>query len=313
MRTMQYLSPTSLKQYYDNREKFYMIYLSEERLPRDPQTAPMAVGSAFDACVKSYLHDRLIGDKNPKFQFETIFEQQVEVQNRDEARRAGTTVFNAYEKHGALADILIDLEGCIGKPQFETAIEGYVDAVSVQVGAIPFLGKPDIFFITQLAARVIFDWKVNGFYSASGASPKPGYIRCLPGRDPHKDAYIQKHKGLKVNTNRFQSMDRIESDWADQTSIYSWLLGEPVGSDFVVAIDQICCNRGTFRIAQHRTFVSVDYQKELFARAHKAWYNIQKQHIFDELSLDESMGRCKALDEQVKLMKSDPDFLEFCK
>jgi len=316
MRKMTYISPTSLKQYYDDRDKFYMIYLSDAKLGRDLQTPPMAVGSAFDAYVKSHLHEKLIGTKDPKFEFRTIFEAQVEKQNRDEALKAGLEVFTAYQRHGALADILVDLEGCIGAPRFETSIEGYVDAVSVKIGAVPFLGKPDIFFITKNGARVIFDWKVNGYYSARPVSPKPGYIRCLPSRDPHKDAFVGQYKGLKVNLNRFQKLEVIKKDWSNQTSIYAWLLGEDVGSDFIVAIDQICVADQdigrSYRIAQHRSFVGVDYQKGLFEKAHKMWYGIIAEHIFDELTKEESDGRCKALDAQVAVM-SDDDFMSLCR
>lgn len=318
MRKMQYLSPTSLALFYGSREKFYLDYLCEERLPRDPQTAPMAVGSAFDAYVKSFLHERLIADGNPKFQFETIFEQQVEAHNRDQARKAGLEVFDAYSKHGALADILIDLEETVGKPQFETSIEGYIDAVSVKIGAVPFLGKPDIFFITKEGARVIFDWKVNGYYSKSPISPKPGYIRCLPSRDPHKDAFVGKHKGMKVNLNRFHKMESIDQSWANQTAIYAWLLGEDVGSDFIVAIDQIAvANRPgyrDFRVAQHRSFVGADHQKALFEKAHDAWYMIQQGHIFDDVSFEENVAKCKGLDAQVEMMKNDKDgFMDLCR
>ncbi len=307
MRPMKYLSPTSLDIFYSDREKFYIQYLCETRTPREPQTAPMAVGSAFDAYVKSYLVERLIG-KRPEFELDTILTSQVEPHNRDEARRAGKTVFDAYQKQGALSDILLDLEGCIGLPRFETSIEGPIGAVSLAIGAVPFLGKPDIFFIHKKGARIIFDWKVNGYYSINGMAPKAGYVRM---RSPiekengisHPKAMVMDHQGIKISITH--PMDVVDPKWAAQLSIYAWLLGEDIGGKFVVAIDQIACNpKREFRIAQHRSVVSEAFQQKVFTKAHEAWYAIQNGHIFTDMTKEESDARCKTLD---IMMQSPPD------
>lgn len=302
MRKLQYLSPTSLALWEKDREQFYLEYLCELRKKRMPQTAPMAVGSAFDAYVKSYLHEKLIG-KDPKFEFQSLFEAQVEPHNRTQSLEDGKTVWEHYQRHGALVDILKDLEGCLGKPKFETSIEGYVDAVTIKVGAVPFLGKPDIYFLTKDGVRIIFDWKVNGFYSNYNISPKPGYVRCLPKRDPHKDAFVMSHQGYNINVK--SPLDDIDESWAAQLSIYAWLLGNEVGSKYVVAIDQVCCTKKydqrDIRIAQHRALVNEKFQYDLFSRAHSAWYSIQGEHIFDNMSKEDSMARCKTLDERMKM------------
>lgn len=302
MRKLTYLSPTSLAKWELNRDEFYLEYLCELRKKRPPQTVPMSVGSAFDAYVKSYLHERLIG-KDPKFEFKTLFEAQVEPYNRDQALVDGKIVWDHYQKHGGLVDILKDLEGCLGKPKFETSIEGYVDAVSVKIGAVPFLGKPDIYFLTKDGVRIIFDWKVNGFYSNSNISPKRGYLRCLPKREPHKDAFILAHQGYNINVK--ETLDAIDETWAAQLSIYAWLLGNEVGSKYVVAIDQICCTKKydtrDIRVAQHRALVDPKFQYDLFARSHAAWYSIQGEHIFDNLSKEDSLARCQTLDERMKM------------
>ena len=314
----KYLSPTSLKMFYDDRDAFYIQYLADTKTSRPPQTAPMAVGSAFDAYVKSYLVEKLIG-KQPEFEFQTIFEQQVEPQNRDVALIDGKLVFDAYQRQGALADILLDLDGCIGKPRFETAIEGYVSSVSIALGDVPLLGKPDIFFITKTGARVIFDWKVNGFYSNYNISPKPGYrrIRTNDGNNgkSHKAAMILDHNGVKISATH--PLCTVEADWAAQLSIYAWLLGEEVGAKFVVAIDQIVCNKDSlmernFRIAQHRAIVTEKFQRDLFEKAHRAWYSIQSGHIFDNLTRAESDARCATLDAMINT-NPDPLFDDICR
>lgn len=310
-----YLSPTALKLFYDNRDDYYLQYLSDTKTSRMPQTEPMAVGSAFDAYVKSYLVEKLIG-KQPEFEFNTIFEAQVESQNRDFALEAGKIVFDAYQKQGALADILLDLEGCIGKPRFETAIQGYVSAVSVAIGDVPLLGKPDIFFITKKGARVIFDWKVNGYCSNYNVSPKPGYVRIRTNDktngDRHNKATVLEHNGIKIAVTH--PLCEVEKDWAAQLSIYAWLLGEEVGAKFITAIDQIACAKDEFgqrkfRIAQHRAIVSEKFQYNLFEKAHKAWYAIQSGHPFDFLTKEQNDLHCKQLDEMANHPPSQ-DFME---
>jgi len=317
MRMPRYISPTSLKIWHENRDTFYIQYLAENRTVRPPQTEPMAVGSAFDAYVKSFIVQKLQGSVDPAFEFDTIFTQQVEPHNRDAARAAGKEVFDFYKECGALADILLDLEGCVGKPRFETAIEGYVSAVSVALGDVPLLGKPDIFFITKTGARVIFDWKVNGYYSNYNVSPKPGYVR-LRSRDPkqngkqHPKAMVMAHNGVKISVTH--PLCTVEPDWAAQLAIYAWLLGEDVGAKFIVAIDQIAVGKDSFggrefRVAQHRAIVTDKFQYDLFNKAHKAWYAIQSGHIFDELPRAESDARCLLL-EQMAATPPDPAFDE---
>lgn len=302
MRKLDYLSPTSLRKFYDNRDEFYMEYLCDIRKKRAPQTAPMSVGSAFDAYVKSHLHELLIG-KDPKFSFDALFEAQVEPHNRTQAKADGKIVYDHYMRHGGLADLILDLQGCIGKPRFESSIHGPVECVNVQIGAVPFLGKPDIYFLTQMGARIIFDWKTTGFYAKSNYSPTKGYICCLPKRNMHKDCQLLQHQGF--NYNAAMPLDTVDKDWADQLSIYAWLLGQDVGSKYIVAIDEICCNKDwmenrDIRVAKHRALVSANYQYDLFKRAHKAWYLIQGGHIFDDMPLDQSNDHCKALDARMK-------------
>lgn len=321
MRQPKYLSPTSLGMWMQNRRDFYIQYLAENRVPRPPQTTPMAVGSAFDAYVKSFIVQRLNGSVDPAFEFNTIFEAQVEAQNRDVARRDGKYVFDFYQACGALSDIILDLEGAVGKPRFETAIEGFVTGVSGEFGDVPFLGKPDIYFLTKKGARVIFDWKVNGFYSNYNISPKPGYVRlrCY-GPDSgksHAKAMVMEVDGLKIAATH--PLCSVDKTWAAQLSIYAWLLGQEVGSKFIVAIDQIACSRDgagnrVLRVAQHRSQVTEAFQKEVYGNAHKAWYAIQSGHIFDHLSRADSDAQCELIESMlVQKPLTGDDFEDVCR
>jgi hypothetical protein len=314
VRMPKYMSPTSLKMWMTDRKQYFMNYLADPRPPRPPQTVPMAVGSAFDAYVKSFIVQKLNGSVDPAFEFTTIFETQVETQNRDRALADGKHVFEHYQKCGALQDIIIDLEGAVGRPRFETAIEGFVSSVSIAIGDVPMLGKPDIYFLTKKGGRVIFDWKVNGYYSARAISPSPGYtrIRTLDAESgrSHPKAMVMDHNGLKISASH--PLCGVNKDWAAQLAIYAWLLGEDVGSNFIVAIDQIACGPDNvggkhMRVAQHRSIVSEGFQKATFEAAHKAWYQLQTGHIFDDLSREDSDRQCELLQRMAEV-PADPDF-----
>ena len=349
MRTPAYMSPTSLKTFEGNIDEAYLKYLAETRAPRLPQTAPMSVGSAFDAYVKSYLHFALFGNygDSDAYAKESIFEKQVEPHNRDWAKLAGQHTFNVYKTCGALADLMLELGTAVNKPRFEFELLG---AIETHIGDVPLLGKPDIYFINGEGARVILDWKVNGYCGKSTTSPMPGYIMIRDGwlpsekkassgnRMPHKDCFPTPFKGLKINTMAF--MDNLNEEWAAQLSIYSWLLGEEIGSqDLIVGIDQIVGQPSGavivhkesalrpgelihrdfehrvpwLRVASHRLKVNASYQFDLQNRLAEMWGRITSGHIFKELSREESDGRCRMLEEQAAMLadKDDPmsDFI----
>jgi hypothetical protein len=308
MRTPKYLSYSGMSLYFKDPEAFYIRYLAEAKTPREPQNGPMAVGSAFDAYVKSYLFERLIDRKDPTYTKDALFEAQVEPQCRDQARRDGQEVFDFYKKAGALADLMLDMEGCIGEPRFETEVTGLVGVTS-KLGTVPILGKPDIFFITKDGARIIFDWKVNGFYSNSPPSPKSGYIKMFPGMNMHKDAIPYTHKGFTVNSRH--PLNLVDKEWAAQLSTYAWVLGEEVGGDFITIIDQIVCNKHTknHRVARHAALVQTKFQHEVYDKYHTCWNAIASGHVFQNMSYDASLTKMKTLDAMTSTnLPADPDF-----
>lgn len=306
MKTLKYLSPTSIDKYVDSPITFYMIYLADKRPDREPQTNAMAVGSSFDAYCKSYLHEALFGKGNPKFEFNTIFESQVEKHNRDEARKAGQHIFDQYKRAGCLADKMIELKQSVGEPRFEFDVEGFVagqSSVEGFIGKIPFLGKPDVSFVHKEGARVVDDWKVNGYYSKSGKSPMKGYIRIRDihgGYPGYKGVIPGKFKGIRINMS--DTLDALDRKWAAQLAIYSWLLGEPVGSqEFVAGIDQIVCRPGAtqwpmLRFAEHRLRISAKFQYELYNLAAKIWTDSNDGWFFKDMSKIDSQLKCERLD-----------------
>lgn len=321
MRVPKYLSPSSFKLFESDLNEFYLKYLAETRQPRGGQTKPMSVGSAFDAYAKSYIHHCLFGNYglNDQYAKDTIFEQQVEPHNRDWARAAGQHTFDCYKNCGALADLMLELNKSVGKPRFEFEIQGTIES---RIGTVQLLGKPDIFFMNKEGARVILDWKVNGYCSNSIWSPMPGYVMCRdawpPGsrkaspndRMPHKNCFPARFKGLMINTQEY--LENLNIEWAAQLAVYGWLLGEEVGSqDLIHGIDQIC-GMGTpekqlLRVASHRLRVGANFQHELLDRLTVAWDIIVSGHIFREMSREDSDAHCADLERQAAAMADATD------
>jgi len=323
MRLPKYLSPSSFKLFESNLDDFYTKYLAENRPPRMGQTKPMSVGSSFDAYVKSYLHYCLFGNygKDSEYEKDTIFDQQVEMPNRDWARIAGQHTFDCYKNCGALADMMLELNSSVGKPRFEFSIQGTVES---RIGSVPLLGKPDVFFINAQGARVILDFKVNGYCSASMISPMPGYVMVRDAwtsgrkkspndRMPHRDCFPTRYRGMMINT--IARLEELNSEWAAQLSIYSWLLGEEVGSqDLIIGVDQICGTGSAdsngnpyLRIASHRLRAGANYQHELLDRLTNAWATITSGHIFREMSREQSDAHCADLERQCKALSDTSD------
>lgn len=325
MRLPKYISPSSLKTFEKDRAEFYLKYLADNKPPRMSQTRPMCVGSAFDAYVKSYLHNAIFGNYgvDDAYAKEKIFEAQVEEQNRDWARVAGQHVFDSYSKAGCLADIMFELSQCVGKPRFEFSIEDFVKS---KIGNIPLLGKPDIFFTNKQGCRVILDWKVNGYCGNASTSPATGYIKVRDtwnglhakasrnNGNCHKDCIIKDHRGVKINGVIY--MENVNGEWADQLAIYAWLLGEPIGSeDVVIGIDQIVgCGQSCIpdtnpdlRVANHRSRISRTYQLTLLGRLAYAWECIISGHYFKDLSLEDSKARCANIEAEATALADDSD------
>lgn len=312
MRKIEYLSPTSLALYLESPNDFYLNYLADKRPPKQPQTGPMAAGSAFDAYVKSYLYNALFGKKDPKYELTALFEAQVEPQNRDHAYKVGAHCFDVYQKTGCLSDLMLELKSAIGDPHFELdmrgQVAGYREGTTVDLGPVTFLGKLDLFYTNKMGARVIVDWKVNGYYAKTQKTPMKGYIRLrdlFGSHGPHKEAMLQQWKGMRINMA--DTLDKLDVGWARQLSIYSWLCGEEVGSqEFVAGIDQLCCGADPIRpdtpkikIAEHRLRIGKPFQESVFASAQHLWTICHNGHFFSELSLRDSQLKCEKLDKMV--------------
>lgn len=273
----------------------------------------MSVGSGFDTYVKVFLTQRLFG-KQKGFVFDELFERQVEVQNRDFALKAGASCFMAYKESGALADILKLCEQSPKEPRFEFTAQGEIDPVSGgvinKVGNVVLLGKPDAMFATTNGVDVAFDWKVNGYCANSPKQPSRGYVKLRDGKQPakqHKDVNLYYEGNVLVNLDNM--MIDAEPQWAKQTTTYAWLVGVPVGNEFICAIDQLCCSpsfpQPMIQVAEHRVFVPKSFQEKLHVEYQELWDIVNSNHIFRDLSLEDSIARCDVLSKQAEIFQSD--------
>lgn len=312
MREISYLSPSAIDQWEKSQDEFYLKYLAGEKPPRFPQNKAMAAGSVFDAHCKSYLHERLFGKGNdPKYALESLIEAQVESHLRDWAREHGPHIFEQYQSSGALADLFTELSVAQGDIKMEMevrgAVEGHREGATRTIGSVVLLGKPDLTFTNKAGAFVVYDWKVSGHQSNNAPSPMQGYLRLRSSgktsHGMHKKCVPMMVKGVMINIGGH--LEEYSKDWARQLSIYGWLCQQPIGSDFIVGIDQICCDknkglapeRPSIRVAEHRTTVGREFQSLVFNRAVEIWEIVHSDHIFRDLSKEDSAAKCEVMEQ----------------
>jgi hypothetical protein len=313
MRKPTYLSHSSLTTWGKDKEEFYIKHLAETRAQHVPQENYMSVGASFDAYAKSALHERLFGKgTDPQFEFNTIFEAQVEPQNRDFALEAGKYIYDCYVMTGAFEELLALLQKSKEPPRFEFKVDGTINGV-------PILGKPDCRFIHECGVHVILDWKVKGFCSKYGASPSKNYRLCrdaygLPHKaskshnTAHKDYMPYDHHGFEINKTY---LEEANEEYADQICMYGWLLGEQVGDEEVVCcIDEIVSKymptgKPLLRVAHQRARVSSAHQTMVLGRATECWEAITSGWIFRDLTREENDAKCQHMEQKVMALQSD--------
>jgi len=275
MRVPAYLSPSALGLYGKNEDEYYLKYCAENRPPRIQQTKPMSVGGAFDCFVKAHLAD-VCGLKD--YDFDDLFQNAVEKHNRDFALEAGNHCFEEYKKYGMLARLVALVSDATVAPRMEFDVysedngDGTFDPIppvdwNEPVGnKLRVRGKPDLFFELS-CARVLLDWKVNGY--CSQASPIKNHVCLLPGATAHRDAHVLKECGIEYDAAHY--FEETKSDFADQLATYGWQLGEPVGTDMIVVVHQLAWRKGKCRVAQIAGRISKGYQKGLYESYKLLW------------------------------------------
>ena len=278
MRKPAYLSPTALNCFEKSVEDYYVQYLMEPRVPRDPQTAPMAVGSSFDAYVKCSLAVDLLGPERANelnLDFDRVFNSQVEEHNRDKARIDGSYVFGIYKSSGAYAALRAELEKSPMEPQLDLKITFPFTPTPVGVEQAPLVlhARPDLVYWTPEGTRIVLDWKVNGFYAQKPPSPAPKYRTCwdYAGKaKTHKDFVPMYVDGVLVHGG----MLGLKDDWATQLTTYGWSVGDGTfGGEDIYHIEQII-GKLEWRIAQHVHLIPRDYRVSVYERYLRLWREI---------------------------------------
>lgn len=320
MREIEYLSPSRINLWARDKETFFVRYLADAPRLNEPQTRPMAIGSAFDAQCKSYLHKELAAHHNTevdeRFILENIFAAQVDPDLHEWAKPHSEYVLEQYKSSGALYDLLFEIKKNKEASQhvrFEFEVKGAVmgerEGVTKTIGNVTLLGKPDMAFINEEGHQVILDWKVSGYCSPRTTSPMPGYLRLRSGGrnefGAHKNALPIVYKGTKING--VTTLDQCNKEWATQLAVYSWLMGNPIGGDAIFAIDQVVCSQNpsnsglpVLRFAEHRLLIDASFQRLLWNKICEMWDVVRSDHIFRDVSYEESKQRCHILTEFAK-------------
>lgn len=262
VRTIDYLSPSSLKMLEESPVEFYERRCGpkEDRPERDPQGFPAAVGSAFDAYVKRLVAAET-GLKCPGIK--KMLREKVEAPHAKEAIPEGLRLSVAYVECGAMAALLKDEVTRIEPGECIKKFSG-----------VPIRGDLD----AVLRKCVPADWKVVGSGSPGSRSPTQGYLRLWDTKYPGEDLGPHKKYG--------QDIGKLNRPWATQLSMYGWLLGWPYKKPIPIeyAVDEVVVgNLPRVRVAQHRGVISVDFQVELKGRLKEAWRRIQDEDVVPEI------------------------------
>lgn len=301
------LSYTCLSTWEKDPTEWVLKYLVGA--PRLPQTQPMSVGSAFDAFVKSYLYREIFGHTDGGYDASSLFEAQVEPQNRDWARVAGMHVFLQYRDAGCAKRLLDMMEQSSSAPVFERKLQASLPIDRYVPGAeqVPATGFPDLRFHTRSGVPVIVDWKVNGYCGKTATSPSPGYVQCVDGpqwvarasRPVHPKAAVSYLDGIAYSDGPF------DHKWKDQLTMYNWMLPQapsvPVAQaqEALLIIEQCASGAGTecppFRFARHSCLSTLDYQTTLAKRIAHMWKHVSDGYAFPLLTRAESDAKVRQL------------------
>jgi hypothetical protein len=243
---------------------------------RDPQTMQMAVGSSFDYFVKKYiaekkgidLKDKLLKgmfseEDREKYKDDTgeqiLWKQNVEPQNRKEAAPAGLYLFTQYLEAGLLKD-----------PAFFRDVEIRRNFTLLNYN-VPLFGILDAEYYVKHDDAIPFDWKISGYGSDSGASPKKFYVNSWSeGKElgPHKE-YV---KDVPFH--------HIDEGWATQGCTYGWMMGKPVGIPFEFMIDMFAIRPKSVKVARYLGVITKEFQESVALRYFKAWEEVKTGSIF---------------------------------
>lgn len=273
MRKPKYFSPSSFQLFKNDPMRYYVQYLADDLEPRQPQTIHMAMGSAFDAFVKSQITDDL--QTSTRFDLRELFEQQVAVEFRDELWGKAEYLLHCYKECGAYGLAVADMTLASLEPRFEFDVHA-------EIYGVPVHGKPDAFYINQYGTPVILDWKVNSFLGGNNMKKKYYVVDHQLGTC-HKQAVVRSNQGLPVCVN--YGLEDVDESWAFQQFVYAIGLGSKVGDQFLTSIDQVT---GGPSFYTYRASLSKAFQVRSARELKEYWDAINSGYIFIKKSREEN-------------------------
>jgi hypothetical protein len=296
-KTPSYLSPSSLSAFEDQPNRFYMERMSPVPWPKEPQGLAAAAGSSFDAQIKveicknlgitDIVYERVLKglyDKEQREHYLTsgtpfatmIFESSVEPTHRGVVLTAGDKIKRMYASSRIYKDTqFVDVE--------------LHHTFTLLSSGTPLFMKLDGVINLDDEQRVPLDWKVQGFASTTGASPKPGY-KWIQGEDGMV-------KGPHEKYSKNMSFHDIDAKWGDQLCTYGWGLGKPPLTPFRVVIHALVVRPTGVRIAVYEGWITVERQRDLMRRYEMAWYMLKSGEFVKRLCSESKLVEFLAMGE----------------
>lgn len=263
-KTPMYLSPSSVMQFMNQINTFYMTRLLNEPMPRDPQGKAAACGSAFDYLIKCRLWRDGIG--LDKIHLKDSLLKGIECPGfRDEALSIGQNILDEYCLTAYDMTVFKNVE-LWGKFTF---------------GDIPMYVKLDgTYDDEEFVVEAPLDWKCSGFNpdNKNGMSPKPGYYIQYEGR---------KIKGAHAKYIHNMPFEVIDYKWAIQMCTYGWFLGlSPKLEDSFPARIDMCTITKTrkIKISSYRGILTPEFQKKVFEHYQDAWTSLLSGEVINRLA-----------------------------
>lgn len=330
MRTPTYVSPSQMNLWNSDREEYYLRYLADHRPPRTAQTAPMAVGGAFDSHVTRALAVRYFGRDDLRcgaggeYDLDVMLESAIQGPDLDRSVLVGygLELFKRYMATGAYDRLCAEIDASSDLVMQSSL---YYDVPGV--AGLTLMGMPDVSFVRS-GVRHVYDFKCNGFFSS--ASPLKHFVWRGTGGTTvvHKGAILGKHScGTLIDLSGV-----FDSSYLRQTSTYAWALagGLPKGDGIIVGIEQLACRAASSRwkdptvmregvpvavsCVSTRRLVDVDTQAAVLREYTDMWAQISTGLIFDDVSRAESDAICARLELVGKglVVDVDEDFNKLC-
>lgn len=291
IKTPDYLSPTGFLEWERCPMKFYLKRLSGLPWPEVTQGRPAAVGSSFDAHVCNKIAiDLGLGDSE-EYQLGNLLKSSISV-NDQEAIDLGAKLFYLYVNIG-----------CYDRLMKEGISDVHPKAkkiLSIKDQEILWYCKPDV----SKHNGTVCEFKVNGAFSTSGQSPKPGYERC----------YFDNGEVKFAHSRSMDPLEEIDKDWATQLTVYNWMnVGILPFRPLEAMIEQVSLRPGRIAFASFRLSISAKFQQDLWNRAYGAWKRMHSGDIPDAIpepsrcnaynQICEVADRCTAFQKKNEILK----------